>query len=173
MRTDFRPVLGLPCWLIDVNENWSTTNAIEQIEVYCEVLEHLEISDKSSSKDDRHARFNVRAVNSSYAFEIAMKSFWALDNPEDKMIYTHKLLEILNGLRKDTLESLKQIGVTRKSIFRDLKEPFVFNRYSMEGSGIKFCAPYTSQFLRDVNETLKKMLAKRVDEVLDESRMPQ
>lgn len=107
MRTDFRPVLGLPRRLIDVNENWSTTNAIEQIEVYCEVLEHLEISDKSSSKDDRDARSNVRAVNSSYAFEIAMKSFWALDNPEDKMIYTHKLLEILNGLRKDTLESLK------------------------------------------------------------------
>ena len=183
--TDFRSVLGLPYWISDVNESWSTTNAIEQIEVYCEVLEHLEMSDKSNSKSDRYARLNVRAVNSSYAFEIAMKSFWALDNPENEMTRTHKLLKIINGLREDTLESLKQIGVTRESICNGLKEPFIFNRYSMERreiescdsitsySPLMFCAPYTSQFLRDVNETLKKMLAKRRDEVLDELRIPQ
>ena len=167
MFTDFRPVFGPPYWLVDVNGNWSTTNAMEQIEAFCEVLESLEISDKSSSKDDRYARLNVRAVNSSYAFEIAMKSFWALDNPRDKVIHTHKLPEILRGLKKDTLESLEQIGVTPKSIFMGLREPFVFNRYLMEGPGIKPGATYTSQFLRDVKRVLKETLTKRVDEVMD------
>ena len=67
------------------NEYWSSGDAIDEIEIYCELLDHLQ--DKIDAleipgKGEEVTLINVQAVLSGYAIEIAMKSLWALDHPD-------------------------------------------------------------------------------------------
>ena len=86
------------------NEHWDSDLAIDEINIYCELLEHLQ--DKIDSlgtrgKDEELTLLNVQAVISSYAFEIAMKSLWALDNPDKTVPQKHNLVAIWGGEGRD------------------------------------------------------------------------
>ena len=77
------------------NRHWRSYRAVDEIEVYCDLLENLQDridSLETPGKDEEVTLSNVQAVISSYAFEIAMKSLWALDNsyklfPTDDLPY--------------------------------------------------------------------------------------
>ena len=98
--------------LLSGNEHWRSSGAIDEIEIYCDLLDNLQDridSLETRGKDEEVALHNVQAVVSSYAFEIAMKSFWALDNSDKPVPHEHNLLISFDGLREDTVESLKQL----------------------------------------------------------------
>ena len=83
------------------NEHWRAYRAMDEIEIYCDLLENLQDridSLETRGKDEEVTLCNVQAVISSYAFEIAMKSLWALDNPSETVPPTHDLPTILDGL---------------------------------------------------------------------------
>ena len=64
------------------NENWRSYRAIDEIEIYCDLLENLQNRKdtlRTRSKDEDATLTNAQAGISSYALEIAMKSLWALD----------------------------------------------------------------------------------------------
>ena len=64
------------------NEHWRSYRAMDEIEIYCDLLENLQDridSLETRGKDEEVTLCNVQAVISSYAFEIAMKSLWALE----------------------------------------------------------------------------------------------
>ena len=87
------------------NEHWRSYRAINEIEIYCDILENLQNridSLETRYKDEEVTLTNVQAVISSYAFEIAMKSLWALDNPADPVPHTHCLPTIFDGLKEET-----------------------------------------------------------------------
>ena len=113
---------------------WHPYHAVNELEVYCELLEHLQ--DKIDCLEERGeggkiALINVQAVLSSYAFEIAMKSLWSLDNPGEPICRTHDIVKIFDDLREETQKSLEELQLTRQLLKRTPK-PFVSNRYSME-----------------------------------------
>ena len=67
------------------NEHWRSNRAIDEIEVYCDLLDILQErieALQTRGKDEEVTLTNVKSVISSYAFEIGVKSLWALDNPE-------------------------------------------------------------------------------------------
>ena len=58
------------------NEHWRSYRAIDEVEVYCELLEDLQGKIDSleiRGKDEEVTLINIQAVLSSYAFEIALK----------------------------------------------------------------------------------------------------
>ena len=70
------------------NEHWRSFRAIDELEVYCDLLDSLQARIESldiRGKDEEVTLINVQAVLSSYAVEIAMKSLWALDNPAKRV----------------------------------------------------------------------------------------
>ena len=92
------------------NEQWRSYRAINEVEIYCDLLKNLQ--DRIDSlvtrgKDEEVTLTNVQAVISSYAIEIAMKSLWALDNPAECVPHKHNLVIIFDGLQEDTVRSLK------------------------------------------------------------------
>ena len=100
------------------NENWRSHRAICEMEIYCDLLENLQDridSLETRGKDDEVALTNVQAVISSYAFEIALKSFWALDNPAECVPHSHEVTSIFDELKEETKKSLKQFQLTRGS----------------------------------------------------------
>ena len=112
------------------NENWDTSTAIDEIKVYCILIDHLD--DKidlleNSDKNEKSAMI-MQAVISSYAIELAMKSLCALDNPDNYVPHQHDLTKILEKLNTDTVKSLDHLS------HEELKSPapFVSNRYLME-----------------------------------------
>ena len=116
------------------NEHWRSYRAIAEIEVYCDLLEALQSridSLETRGKDEEVTLANVQAVISSYAFEVAMKSLWALDNSAEQVPHKHDLTVIFDGLEEETVKSLKRLHLTRE-VLEDGPEPFVSNRYSME-----------------------------------------
>ena len=155
--------------LVFGNEHWRSHRAIDEMEVYCELVG--ELYEKANSletrgKDKEMALVNAAAVISSYAFEIGMKSLWALDNSSKPVPHKHNLLFFFNGLKAETKESLKQLGLTRDEIKKS-PEPFLRNRYSMEeGSRTVFVSQ--PQFLR----SLSKLLQKKLEKELKEMRRP-
>ena len=155
------------------NEHWRSSNAIDEIEIYCDLLDNLQDridSLETRGKDEEVALHNVQAVVSSYAFEIAMKSFWALDNPDKPVPHEHNLLISFDGLREDTVESLKQLRLTRELLERCPK-PFYTNRYSMETDrysmedGNRHFTVYPTRLLRPLLQLLRDKL-KESPEVL-------
>ena len=142
-------------WLFWRNEHWRSYRATNEIEIYCDLLDNLQ--DRIDSleirgKEEEVTLCNVQAVISSYAFEIAMKSLWALDNPADSVPHKHNLVLIFNGLSDETVESLKRLQVTREGI-KEWPEPFVKNRYSMENADREFTV-YPSRMLRPLIELI-------------------
>ena len=116
------------------NRYWRSYRAVNEIEVYCDLLENLQDridSLETRGKDEEVTLRNVQAVISSYAFEIAMKSLWALDNSEKCVPHKHDLPLFFDGLEEETVKALKHLQVTRETL--EVKpEPFMSNRYSME-----------------------------------------
>ena len=117
-----------------VNPNWRTYRAIEELEIYCELLEGLQDridSLETHGQSEEVTLLNVQAVLSSYAIEIAMKSLWAIDNPANCVPHKHDLTILFDGLDSETVKSLGQLQLTRESL-ENSPVPFVTNRYSME-----------------------------------------
>ena len=145
------------------NENWHSYRAIDEIGIYCDLLENLQDridSLETRCKDEEVSLRNVQAVISAYAFETAMKSFWALDNPTESVPHTHNLTTIFDGLKEELENSLKRFQMT-KELLDEHPEPFVSNRYSMEG-GSRVITVYETQFLRSLTKVL--------DDKIEESR---
>ena len=152
------------------NEHWRSYRAADEIEIYCDVLEFLQ--DKIESletrgKDEEVRLRNVQAVNSSYAFEIAMKSLWALDNPDKEVPRIHDLLTMFDELNEDTTKELELLSWTRQ-VVELWPKPFLSNRYSMEDSD-RVITVYPSrtlrplaQLLRDKTEEARESLFKRL-----------
>ena len=147
------------------NEHWRSYRAIDEIEIYCDLLENLQgriDSLETRGKDEEATLRNAQAVISSYAFEIAIKSLWALDNPAKP--HGHDLVTIFDGLKEETVRSLKGLQLTRKMV-EDFPTPFVANRYSMEKKSRDIMV-YEAWFLRSliplirdkIEETRKALL---------------
>ena len=141
------------------NEHWRSYRAIDEIEVYCGLLENLQNRIDSlvtHGRDEEVTLTNVQAVISSYAIEIAMKSLWALDNPAECVPHEHNLVIIFDGLNEGTVRSLKRLELTME-VLREWPTPFVSNRYSMESS-CRDITVYPTQFLRSLIELLRDKL---------------
>ena len=139
--------------------SWRSSDAVGEIEIYCELLDHLQ--DKidaleTRGKDEEVALLNVQSVISSYAIEIAMKSLWALDHPDEAVPHTHNLVKIFDDLKEETVKSLEGLHLTRK-VLQDMPTPFTSNRYSME-HGSRDILVYQAPFLRDVAQLLRDKL---------------
>lgn len=145
--------------LVFGNEHWRSYRAIDELKIYCDLLELLQ--NRIDSLDSRGASeevtlVNVQAVISSYAVEIALKSLWALDNSPDTVPHTHNLLTILDGLTEGTRDSLKNLQLWRDEL-QKWPTPFAANRYSME-CGTREVTVYDAQFLRSVIQLLEDRL---------------
>ena len=98
------------------HDYWRSYRAINEIEVYCNLLEHLEEridALETRGQDEEVTLINVQAVISSYPIEIAMKSLWALDQPDKSVPHTHNLVKIFGGLKDETKKSLAGLQLTR------------------------------------------------------------
>ena len=154
------------------NENWRSYRAVDEIGVYCDLLDILQAridSLQTRGKDEEVTLVNVQAVISSYAVEIAIKSLWALDNspatpPRGRD--GHDLLIMFDGLKKETVDSLGQLQLTRK-VLEDFPSPFPSNRYSMEASS-RDVVVYEAGFLR----SLAQLLQNRLDQSRKEQLSP-
>ena len=141
------------------NENWFSDRAIDEMEIYCDLLENLQDrkdSLETRGKDEEGALTNVQAVISSYALEIAMKSLWALDNPTKCVPHTHRLPTIFEGLNQETVALLKRLQLTSQ-VLQTWPTPFLSNRYSME-SHCRDITVYQTQFLRSLIQLLRDKL---------------
>ena len=165
------------------NDHWRSHRAINEIEIYCDLLENVQDmidSLETRGKDEEVALINVQAVLSSYALEIAMKSFWALDHPTECVPHTHKLPHIFggfkekkeeyDGLKEETKKSLAQYSLVSE-LFDSYPEPFYTSRYSMEGSGREI-AVYPVEFLRSLNLALKEKLEESTGWPVDRHTLP-
>ena len=142
------------------NSHWSSPAAIDEIEILCDLVDGLQCridSLETRGKDEEISLLRVQSLNSSYAFEIAMKSLWAIDNPEDEpKTHGHNLLDLFEGLKQETKDSLKQLKI-RRSVLQKWPEPFASNRYSMERGDKEFTC-YRPGFLRAVMDLLRDKL---------------
>ena len=144
------------------NEHWRSHRAINEIGIYCELLEHLQ--DKIDAlepcqTDEKSTLIDVQAVISSYAIEIAMKSLRALDYPDKRVPYGHNLVEIFDALKKETKRSLEDFQLTREAL-EGMPKPFTNNRYSMEFADGKLTTVYPVPLLR----ALTRLLADKLEE---------
>ena len=153
------------------NEHWHSYDAADEIEIYCELLDHLQ--DKidaleTRGKDEEVTLSNVQAVISSYAIEIAMKSLWALDHPDKPGLRTHNLVEIFDGLKDETKKSLERLQLNLQ-VLQDMPTPFTSNRYSMEGNGRRMSI-YQTPFLREFAQLLKDKVEENREALLKSPR---
>lgn len=149
------------------NDHWRSYHAINEIEVYCDLLEHLQEKIKSleiRGEGEELTLINVQAMISSYAIEIAIKSFWALDNPAECVPHTHNLVKVWDGLREETVKSLEQLELTSESL-EEVPAPFTSNRYSMEYGG-RDITVYQAPFLRALIPLLRDKLENTRKELL-------
>ena len=152
------------------NEHWRPRRAIDEIEVYCDLLGILQNRIDSlgiRGKDDEATLVNAQAVISSYAFEIAIKSLWALDNSPQTLPRGrdgHDIFKMLDGLKVETVESLDGLQLTREEL-QQWPTPFLSNRYSME-TGSRDIAVYDSGFLRQLAQLLRDKLDQTRKELL-------
>ena len=139
--------------------NWGVVYAIDEIEAYSDLLDdwHKEQNSAEISKNKRTGLISTQAIMSSYALEIAIKSFVALDNPDKGIPTTHNLLKLYDELEDDTKELLKQVEITRQKL-KDNPEPFVSNRYSMEIDNHCRWVVYSTRQLRGLASLLRDRL---------------
>ena len=146
--------------LIFGNSHWNSLTAINEIGILCDLVDGLQCridSLETRGKDEEISLLRVQSLNSSYAFEIAMKSLWALDNPEEEpKTQGHNLLAPFEGLKQETKESLKLLQISR-DVLQKWPEPFTSNRYSMELDNKEFTS-YRPGFLRAVMDLLRDKL---------------
>ena len=119
------------------NESWLSHRAIAEIEIYCDLLDNVQERIDSlevRGRGGEAALVHVQAVISSYALEIAIKSFWALDYSDKEVPHKHDLLGIYDELKESTRKSLELLHFNREGL-KELPKPFYTNRYSMEHSG--------------------------------------
>ncbi len=138
------------------NEHWRSYHAIDEMGVYCDLLENLQKridSLEAPGRDEGVTLVNVQAVISSYAMEIGMKSLWALDNSPKPVPHRHDLTVLFDGLRDETVKSLQQLQLTRKDLER-WPAPFLSNRYSME-PGNREVTVYKAPFLRSLMQVVR------------------
>jgi len=154
------------------NEHWLSYRAIDEIEIYCDLIENLQdridslmAPGKDEDKDEEVAILNVQAVISSYAFEIAIKSFWALDHPARCVPHEHNLTKIYDGFKEETKKSLEQFDLPRELIEYRPK-PFVTNRYSMECSDRRITV-YRALFLRSLAQVLRDKIEESRETLLN------
>ena len=138
------------------NEHWRSYRAADEIEIYCDLLENLQ--DRIDAleirgKDDEVTLRNVQAVISSYAFEIAMKSLWALDHSDNPVPHTHDLLTMFDELGEETTKALAVLHWTRRAV-ELWPKPFLSNRYSMEYDD-RVITVYPSSTLRPLAQLLR------------------
>ena len=141
------------------NEHWRSYRAINEIEIYCDLLDNLQNridSLETRGGEEEVTLINVQAVNSSYAFEIAMKSLWALDNPTKCVPHEHDLVMRFDGLREETVRSLKRLRLTRE-VLVSCPKPFYSNRYSMEQRN-RDITVYPPELLRALVQLLREKL---------------
>ena len=141
------------------NEHWRSYRAIDEVEVYCELLEDLQGKIDSleiRGKNEVVTLINIQAVLSSYAFEIALKSLWALDNPTKGVPHTHNLSTIFRELKEETVKSLVRLQFSGETLV-GAPTPFLSNRYSMESCS-RDITVYQTPFLRSVVQLLKERL---------------
>ena len=149
------------------NEHWRSHRAISEIEVYCDLIDNLQKRIEAlptRGKEEQVTLTNVQTVLSSYAFEIGVKSLWALDHPADSVPHTHDLLGLYDGLSEDSIDLLDRLRMTKEA-FVHWREPFVNSRYSME-SGSRDVAVYQTEFLRAFAKLLKDKLEKTKKKVI-------
>ena len=145
------------------NEHWRSNRAINEIRVYCDLLQALDgrIDQLATrGREEEATLVNVQAVISSYAIEIGLKSLWALDHPGEEVPKKHDLVELFDGLSQGTGQSLDKLGLKRKNL-EDSPVPFVANRYSMEDAN-RDITGFDTGFLRQ--------LAEYIDDKLEETR---
>ena len=155
------------------NEYWRSHYAIDEMEIYCDLLENLQDridSLETRGRDEEVTLINVQAVISSYAIEIAMKSLWALDNPTECVPRTHDLCTIFDGLTEETVKSLKQLQLIRQ-VLEYMPAPFYSNRYSMEESD-RDITVYRPVFLRSLNQILKSKLEQAGEALIKRPQAP-
>lgn len=152
------------------NERWHSGYAADEIEVYCDLLDHLQGRIEALTtrgKDEEFTLANAQMFISSYTIEIALKSLWALDHPDEQAPHTHNLVSIFDGLGAETVKSLERLRLTRR-VLEETPAPFTSNRYSMEGFKgwiIVFQAP----FLRGCARLLRDKLEENSEELLKSS----
>ena len=141
------------------NEHWRSNRAIDEIEVYCDLLDVLQERIEAlhtRGKDEEVTLTNVKSMISSYAFEIGLKSLWALDHPTCRVRTTHDLLELYDGLNEETVDSLNRFHMPREA-FVKWPKPFTSNRYSMENAD-RDITVYQTAFLRSLAQLLRGKL---------------
>lgn len=146
--------------LMNGHEDWRTYIAVEEVEAYCDLLDIVEARIDALPKrggNEEVTLRNVEAVISSYALEIGMKSLWALDNPDGVVKELgHDLAKLYDGLKPDTRESMKGLGLSKEDL-KEFPKPFETNRYSMEKDRKSFVY-YETSFLRPVAQLLRDEL---------------
>ena len=89
------------------HDYWRSHRAIDEIEVYCDlldILEHRRADQDKQGRKERATLLNVEAVIGSYALEIGMKSLWALDNPKGIVKeLRHNIEKVHDGLKPGTV----------------------------------------------------------------------
>ena len=125
---------------------------------------------ETRGKDEEVTLINVQSVISSYALEIAMKSLWALDNPAKCVPHIHNLVTIFDGLKQETVKSLKRLQLTR-DVLKNSPSPFFSNRYSME-SRSRDITVYPARFLRSLVELLREKLEETREALLKPPQAP-
>ena len=116
------------------NKHWSTPGAIDEVEIYCDLLDNLQErvdSLETRGKGEEVTLVKVQAFISTYAFEIAMKSLWTLEHCGKKVPHDHDMLKVFVELEQDTKNALERLEITRE-ILESYPKPFQSNRYSME-----------------------------------------
>lgn len=138
---------------------WRSYRAIDEIVVYCDLLDHLQEKIdalETRGKDEEATLASVQVVISSYALEIAMKSFWALDHPDKIVPPTHDLVKLFDGLKEETKKALEGPELTRE-VLEVMPKPFVSNRYSME-NGNRDTVFHPPSLLRNLTQLLRDKL---------------
>ncbi len=154
------PTISIPIErLLFGNDHWRSHRAVAELEIYCDLLQKLQDridSLDTRGRDEEASLFSAQAVINGYAFEIAMKSLWALDDPVDPVPHTHCLPRIFDGLNEKTATSLKGLQITRQ-VLEAWPTPFLTSRYSMENSS-RDIVVYEIRVLRSLVELLEEKL---------------
>ena len=153
--------------LVFGNPYWNTPQAIDEIVVYCDLIAHIDC--RIASPDIRHENEkatmrDVQLMLMAYALEIAIKSLWAMDNPDKRMCRTHALPDLYKGLQTDTTAAIQELGLTEDRL-NSFPCPFVTNRFSMEYQEqekyLKEKVIVHASFLKQLGELVRETLNKR------------
>ncbi len=140
---------------------WCSLQAISELQGYCDLVSEWEKEIESTEvcKDRKCALIDTTAIMSSYALEIAIKSFVSMDSSHAKVECTHDLLKLYDNkdMTEDTRGLLKQAGITRQFLENN-RAPFIENRYSMDNNASGKLVTYRASSLRKLVQLLNDKL---------------